>query len=56
MRAATGGHIGKPVAILLDGQMVMAPVVKASLGASAEITGNFTKAQAERIVEGIGIR
>ena len=55
IRAATGGHIGKPVAILLDGQVVMAPVVRASLGASAVITGNFTKAQAERIVEGIGI-
>jgi hypothetical protein len=55
MRAATGGHIGKPVAILLDGQVVMAPVVRASLGASAVITGNFTRTQAERIVEGIGI-
>jgi preprotein translocase subunit SecD len=55
IRAATEGHIGKPVAILLDGQVVMAPVVKASLGASAVITGKFTKSQAERIVEGIGI-
>src|SRR6266404_4272079 len=35
MRAATGGHMGKPMAILLDGQVVMAPVVRASLGASA---------------------
>ena len=55
IRAATGGHIGRPVALLLDGQVVMAPVVRASLGASAMITGNFTKSQAERIVEGIGI-
>jgi hypothetical protein len=55
MRAATGGHIGQPIAILLDGQVVMAPVVRVSLGASAMITGNFTRAQAERIVEGIGI-
>jgi hypothetical protein len=56
MRAATGSRIGKPVAILLDGQVVMAPVVRASLGASAVITGNFTRAQAERIVKGIGIQ
>jgi hypothetical protein len=55
MRIATGGHIGKPVAILLDGQVVMAPVVRASMGASAVITGNFTRTQAERIVKGIGI-
>jgi preprotein translocase subunit SecD len=44
------------VAILIDGQVVMAPVVRASLGASATITGNFTRAQAERIVNGIGLR
>lgn len=56
MRAATGGHMGKPVAILLDGQVVMAPMVRASLGASAMISGNFTKTQAERIVKGIGIQ
>jgi preprotein translocase subunit SecD len=55
MRVATAGHVGRPVAILLDGQVVMAPVVRASLGASAVITGNFTRTQAERIVKGIGI-
>jgi len=56
MRVATAGHIGRPVAILLDGQVVMAPVVRAALGASAVITGNFTRTQAERIVKGIGIQ
>ena len=56
MRVATGSHIGRPVAILLDGQVVMAPTVKASLGASAVITGNFTRTQAERIVKGVGIQ
>jgi hypothetical protein len=55
MRAATEGHIGRPMAILLDGQVVMAPVVRASLGAAAVITGKFTRTEAERIVEGIGI-
>ena len=56
IRAATGSHIGRPVAILLDGQVVMAPILRASLGASAVITGNFTRAQAERIVTGIGLQ
>ena len=56
MRTATGSHIGKPVAILLDGQVVMAPVVRSPIGASAVVTGNFTRAQAERIVKGIGIQ
>jgi hypothetical protein len=56
IRAATGNHIGKPVAILLDGQVVMTPVVWVPIGASAVITGNFTKAEVERIVNGVGLR
>ena len=56
MRAATANHIGKHVAILLDGQVVMAPVIRSPIGAAAEITGNYTKSQAERIVRGIGIK
>ena len=53
MRVATGNHIGKLVAILLDGQVVMAPVLRTPIDVSARITGNFTRAQAERIVNGI---
>jgi hypothetical protein len=56
MRAATANHIGKPIAILLDGQVVMAPVLRTLIGASARITGNFTRTQAERIVKGIEIQ
>lgn len=55
MRAATGNHIGKPVAILLDGRVIMDPVLRTPIKASAEITGNFTRTQAERIVRGIEI-
>jgi antitoxin (DNA-binding transcriptional repressor) of toxin-antitoxin stability system len=53
MHAATGNHIGKLLAILLDGQVVMAPVLRSPIGASARITGNFTRPQAEKIVNGI---
>ena len=56
MRAATANHIGTLLAILLDGQVVMAPVLRSPIGASARITGNFTQAQAERIVRGITAR
>jgi hypothetical protein len=55
MRAATGSDVGKLLAILLDGQVVMAPVLRSPIAASAVVTGNFTKAQAERIANGIGI-
>ena len=56
MRAATQDHLGKILAILLDGQVVMAPVLRSPIEASAMITGNLTKSQAERIVKGIGIQ
>jgi len=56
MRAATGNHIGKLVAILLDDQVVMALVIRSPIDASAVITGNFTRAQAEKIVNGIRIQ
>ena len=56
MRAATAKHIGKQIAILLDGQVVMAPVLRTFISASARITGNFTRPQAERIVKGIEIQ
>ena len=56
MHAATGKHIGRPLAFLLDGQVIMAPVVRSPIGASAEITGKLTRTEAERIVRGIEIQ
>jgi hypothetical protein len=56
MRAATESHIGKPMAILIDDKVVMAPIVKSAIGDAAIITGGFTKEQAERIVNGITAR
>ena len=56
MRQATAAHIGRPVAILIDGQVVMAPVVRSAIGNSAMITGHFTRAEAARIADGIGVR
>jgi len=56
MRQATAGHIGRPVAILIDGEVVAAPIVRSPISTSAVISGDFTKVEAERIVNGIGIR
>jgi preprotein translocase subunit SecD len=41
------------MAVLVDGRVVMAPVVRSPISGSAVITGNFTRADAERIAEGI---
>jgi hypothetical protein len=56
MRTATENHIGKHMAILLDGQVVAIPVLRTPIGASARITGNFTRSQAEKIANGIRIQ
>ena len=56
MRRATAGHIGKPMVILIDGQVATAALVRTPISTSALVTGFFTKAEAERIVNGIGLR
>jgi TonB family protein len=49
LSAATAGHVGKPVAIVLDGQLFSAPVLRGAISDSAMITGTFTQAEAEAI-------
>jgi preprotein translocase subunit SecD len=56
MRQATATHVGRPVAILIDGAVVMAPVVRSPINDTAVITGHFTQAEAERMAKGIGRR
>ena len=53
MAGASGGHIGRPMAILLDGHVVMAPTVRSVMSGEAVITGDFTKTEVDRIVAGI---
>jgi hypothetical protein len=54
MRQATSAHVGRPVAILIDGTVAIAPVLRSAIGNSATITGDYSQAEAERIAEGIG--
>ena len=56
LKQATATHFGRPMAILIDGTVVMAPVVRSTISDSAVITGNFTKAEAERIADGLATR
>jgi preprotein translocase subunit SecD len=56
MRRATAMHLGRPVAILIDGRVVMAPLVRSPVSESAVITGDFTRAEAERIADGMKLR
>lgn len=56
MREATASHIGRPLAILIDGSVVAAPVLRGPIGTSAVITGKYSRSEADRIVEGIRTR
>jgi len=56
MRQATAMHVGRPLAILIDGRVVMAPVLRSPIGDTAVITGNFTRTEAERIADGMKLR
>lgn len=53
MRQATANHAGRPLAILVDGGVVMAPVVRSPIDDSAVISGHYTQAEAQRIAAGI---
>ena len=56
MRQATATHLGRPMAILIDGEVVAAPVVRSAISNSAVINGLYTRREAERIADGIGMR
>jgi preprotein translocase subunit SecD len=56
LRAASPRHAGKPLAIVLHGEVVIAPVVRSVMTDTAFINGDFTKSEAERIAAGVTAR
>jgi len=47
----TGENVGRPLAIVLDGQIISAPIINTEIsGGSAVITGNFTPEDARTLV------
>jgi WD40 repeat protein len=49
LTAATEEHQGKPLAILVEGKVLAAPIVRDALGSKAMISGKFTLVEARRI-------
>jgi len=49
MEKATQSHLNKPLAILLNGRVVAAPILRSQIRGSAVITGDFTKTEADAI-------
>ncbi len=50
LRQATEALQGEPIAIVIDGVLVSAPVVHGTLGSPVSISGNFSREWAERVV------
>jgi preprotein translocase subunit SecD len=55
MREATRNHLGKPVAMLIDGEVVTAPTLKSTISDAAVISGDYTQSEAQRIADGMRI-
>ena len=49
LAAATKAHLGKRLAILLDGKVITAPVVRSEISDQARITGRFSNAELMRM-------
>ena len=56
MRQATARHVGELIAMLIDGEVMTTPRLRAPISTSAVINGDFTQAEAERIANGMRIR
>jgi len=57
MAELTAANIGNRIAILVDGDVVSAPVCRAAIdGGRAVINGDFTEAEATRIADGLNRR
>lgn len=50
---ATANHRDLPLAIMFDGKVIQAPILKWPLRSGAEINGDFTLEEAQRIARGI---
>ena len=53
MSSATSAHLGKPIAMLINGEVVAAPRLRSRIGKAAVVSGEFTQSEAERIAAGM---
>lgn len=56
MEKATQAHLNKPLAILVNGRVVSAPVLRSEIRRSAVITGDLTKAEADALAASLSAR
>ena len=51
--SATARHVGRPVAVILDGEVVSVVMVRKALGPEVVFSGDFTREEATRIAAGL---
>ena len=53
MQVATSSHYGKPLAIIVNGELLAAPVVRDTISSHLFIAAGFTRNEAQRIASGL---
>lgn len=53
MRHATETHVGEHLQLLIDNDLVMSPLIRGAIAGAAELTGDYTHAEAARIIDGL---
>ena len=53
MRRATAAHIGEHLELVIDGKVVMSPLIRSEISTSATLSGDYTAGQARQIIEGL---
>ena len=53
MSALTKANLGKPLAIVLDGEVISAPTIQSSFGANFQITGSFSETEARTLASAL---
>jgi preprotein translocase subunit SecD len=56
MAQATASHLNRPLAILINGQVVAAPTLRGQVTNTAVITGDFTNSEATAIAAGLNLK
>jgi len=49
----TRGNLNNRLAVLVDGKVLCAPILKSALSRDAIISGNFTRQEAEKLAEAL---
>lgn len=55
-RRLTKAHMDRQLAIIVDGSIIAAPVVRSEIGSEIMISGNFTREEAEKLVAVLSAR